>query len=62
MDNNEMTELPEELCAITSLREMRGAGNKLSGLPLEFGFLVNLEKLYLQKNVIKELPEVRTKS
>lgn len=28
-----------------------------TGLPLEIGFLVNLTKLHLQKNKIRELPE-----
>ena len=35
------------------------ANNQLGSLPLEFGYLTGLEKLHLQKNRIKELPEVR---
>ena len=58
MDNNQLTELPVELCALTRLEELHIANNQLIGLPLEFGFLINLEKLHLQKNRIRELPEV----
>lgn len=59
MDNNQLTELPVELCALSRLEELHIANNQLIGLPLEFGFLINLEKLHLQKNRIRELPEVR---
>jgi Leucine-rich repeat (LRR) protein len=48
----------DEMCALIRLEEFHVAGNQLTSLPLEFGFLVNLEKLYLQKNKIRELPEV----
>ena len=58
MDNNQLSELPVELCAISRLEELHIANNQLIGLPLEFGFLINLEKLHLQKNRIRELPEV----
>jgi Leucine-rich repeat (LRR) protein len=37
---------------------MHAANNRLVSLPLEMGYLVNLEKLHLQKNKLKELPEV----
>lgn len=47
-----------EICALLRLEEFHVANNQLTSLPLEFGFLVNLEKLYLQKNKIRELPEV----
>ena len=47
-----------EMCALLRLEEFHVANNQLTSLPLEFGFLVNLEKLYLQKNKIRELPEV----
>lgn len=56
--NNQLIELPVEMCALIRLEEFHVAGNQLTSLPLEFGFLVNLEKLYLQKNKIRELPEV----
>ena len=59
VDNNELTELPVEFCALTTLEEFHAAGNKLTSLPLEVGYLVSLEKLYLQRNRIRELPEVR---
>ena len=60
--NNQLTELPVEMCALIRLEEFHAAGNQLTSLPLEFGFLVNLEKLYLQKNKIRELPEVILKN
>ena len=47
------------LCLFTL--ELRAANNQLVSLPLEVGYLINLEKLHLQKNKIKELPEVFTK-
>lgn len=58
IDNNAVTELPIEICALTRLEEFHAANNQLTNLPLEFGFLINLEKLHLQKNRIRELPEV----
>ena len=58
LDDNQLVELPFEMCACTALREMHLANNQLQNLPLEFGYLINLEKLYLQKNNLKELPEV----
>ena len=39
--------------------ELHAANNRLRSLPLEFGFLVGLKRLHLQKNNLKELPEVR---
>ena len=39
---------------------LNAASNQLVALPLEIGYLVNLERLHLQKNKIKELPEVTT--
>ena len=58
IDNNQLTELPVELCALSRLEEFHAANNQLTGLPLEFGFLISLTKLHLQKNRIRELPEV----
>lgn len=58
VDDNELTELPFELCALSCLTEIHAANNQLTALPLEFGYLSKLQKLYLQKNNIKELPEV----
>ena len=49
--------MPFEMCALNLLTELRAANNQLNGLPLEFGYLTGLEKLHLQKNKIKELPE-----
>lgn len=57
-NNNQITELPIEFCALLTLEEVYAAGNKLVSLPLEIGYLTNLEKLYLQRNRIRELPEV----
>ena len=85
VENNQLTELPFELCANTSLvgntrainnfeimlfaglwhidrlfPVLNAASNQLVALPLEIGYLVNLERLHLQKNKIKALPEVTT--
>jgi Leucine-rich repeat (LRR) protein len=58
IDDNELEELPFEMCALRSLAELHCANNKLNLLPLEFGYLINLERLHIQKNKLKELPEV----
>ena len=45
------------MCALSKLTEFHAAGNQLTSLPLEIGFLVKLSRLHIQKNKIKELPE-----
>ena len=46
------------MCALIRLGELHVANNVLAGLPLEIGYLTSLERLHVQKNKIKELPEV----
>lgn len=41
---------------LTSLRELRIPGNKLTALPQDLGFLVNLRKLIADNNLISSIP------
>ena len=41
---------------LSQLRELFLYGNKLSSLPQEIGYLVNLEKLALNENLLTSLP------
>ena len=59
VDNNQLEELPVELCWLQGLNELRVCNNNLQCLPLEIGLLHNISKMYLSQNRIKELPEVR---
>ena len=42
--------------SLTSLRELRVPGNKLSSLPREIGSLVNLQRLVADSNLITTMP------
>lgn len=54
---NSFTSIPDCLCSIKSLRELRAHFNAIEVLPDRLGELKNLEKLILGKNKIKELPQ-----
>jgi len=51
--------LPIEICALGRLKVLKISKNRLERLPLEFGFLSQLEELHVPLNKLRELPEVR---
>jgi len=58
LDNNELHQLPLELCAVSALEELYVANNELTSLPVAIGCLTKLCRLHVQKNKLRELPEV----
>lgn len=53
--------IPTELCSIESLSELHLNYNQLVGIPEEIKFLQNLQQLFLVRNNIEVLPEVKKK-
>ncbi|XP_041363657.1 leucine-rich repeat protein soc-2-like [Gigantopelta aegis] len=56
-NGNWISYVPQSLCSLLSLRELRLDENQLNGLPEDFGHLVSLEFLDLGQNLIHDLPE-----
>ena len=53
---NQFTELPLEVCGLTSLRVLLLKCNKIKSLPQEMGSLLQLEELNLSGNDFKQFP------
>ena len=58
VNNNQLTQLPLEICAVSALEELYVANNQLTSLPVAIGCLTKLSRLHAQKNKLRELPEV----
>lgn len=56
MTNKGLTEIPEELCALTHLTKLEMWGNRLEDLPSSFAQLSSLEHLDLTDNHFREIP------
>jgi Leucine-rich repeat (LRR) protein len=56
LNDNQLTELPAELGALVSLRELRLDRNRLRVLPPEIGALVSLQVLHVPNNRLATLP------
>ncbi|KAI9029799.1 hypothetical protein CLU79DRAFT_832162 [Phycomyces nitens] len=56
LQNNRLSELPDELWRLYGLKELNLGCNRLERLPVEVGLLVNLEELYVHNNQLSALP------
>ena len=54
--NNQLTQLPREICQLTQLTELYLSSNKLTQLPSEIGQLTQLTYLSLSDNQLTQLP------
>ncbi|MDR0407517.1 MAG: leucine-rich repeat domain-containing protein [Campylobacteraceae bacterium] len=54
---HELTDIPSELCNITSLMQLVADDNKLTLLPKEITNLINLTKLSLDGNLLTKIPQ-----
>ena len=50
MNQNDLIELPDEICRLTALTELEVADNLIEQLPLSLAFMTNLEKLVTYGN------------
>lgn len=57
LSNQSLSSLPEEIGALTLLKELYLFGNKLEELPQALSSLSNLEILWIQNNQLKVIPE-----
>jgi Leucine-rich repeat (LRR) protein len=56
LNNNALTTLPDELCAMESLQKLYVNFNKLRALPEAMGSMAALDELYAEENALTELP------
>ena len=56
LSQNQLTELPPEICKLISLKTLDLGGNQLTTLPPEIGQLRRLQKVNLSENSLIEIP------
>lgn len=56
MSNNEIVEIPREICMLKNLVKLDLSHNKIEHLPPELGKLINLKELLLNDNMIVDVP------
>lgn len=57
LSDNELTELPKEICNLINLETLNLSHNKLTELPKEIGNLINIYSLTLSNNKLTYLPK-----
>lgn len=57
VSHNRLCHLPEQICAMTSLREINASHNVITGIPSELGSLTKLQLLLLDHNKLTALPD-----
>ena len=56
-EENKLTEIPEEVFKLKTLKKLNLGHNKISHLPESLGNLTSLSELYLYENQLMSLPE-----